>query len=411
MTRGSFGLPERGVSEWIARGVLALGLSAMGYVSVTHSLATVAAKIDPLRAHALAPSDGMIAAYRAEQEFSQRSDSAAGSTATRLARQALIAEPTAVKALTVLGFQAELRGDAAARDRIFRYSTWLSRRDLRSQVWAIEEAVTRGDIAGALHHYDIALRTSTEAQAMLFPVLTSALREPRVRLALMTVLAAKPAWTQAFVTFAATSGIEPRAVVRMFLDGRRIGLPVDNNFRASLVNALLAKGETSEAWAYYTTFRGAADRRRSRDPLFALAADARAGFDWTPGGEPGVSAAILQSSRDRGRVDFALPASAGGVIVRQTQLLPAGAYRLSGRTTGIQQPERSLPYWVLTCADGRELGRIVVPNSSQANGVFEGRFTVPQGCPVQTLSLVARASDEIGGVSGQIEQAALTPAA
>ena len=96
--------------------------------------------------------------------------------------------------------------------------------------------------------------------------------------------------------------------------------------------------------------------------------------------------------------------------MQQTQLLPPGSYRISGRSRGIDQAERSRPYWVLLCQDGRELGRVEVPNSDVANGEFAGRISVPGDCAVQTLSLIARASDDIAGVSGQIERAMLVPA-
>lgn len=97
-------------------------------------------------------------------------------------------------------------------------------------------------------------------------------------------------------------------------------------------------------------------------------------------------------------------------MLQQLQLLPPGSYRLSGHTIGIEQPAGALPYWTLRCQDGRELGRVEVPNSGVANGNFTGTFSVPAGCPVQTLVLMARSSDAIAGQSGQIDRAALMPA-
>ena len=97
-------------------------------------------------------------------------------------------------------------------------------------------------------------------------------------------------------------------------------------------------------------------------------------------------------------------------MVHQTELLAPGAYRLTGQSVGIDQPEQSQPYWVLTCQmNGRELGRIRVSNSALNNGRFAGHFSVPENCTVQTLSLVAVPSDDISGVSGQIVRAELVP--
>jgi hypothetical protein len=178
--------------------------------------------------------------------------------------------------------------------------------------------------------------------------------------------------------------------------------------RAALVNALLTQGETQQAWSYYSEFRSGAVRSRSRDPDFALNTNIRAVFDWMPSAQSGISAAILQEG-EGGILDFWVPPGTGGTLVQQTQLLTPGTYRISGRSRGVAQSGRSRPYWALLCQDGHELGRVEVPNSNIANGAFEGKVNVPGDCALQTLSLIARASDDIAGVSGQIERASLVP--
>src|SRR3546814_1290750 len=80
---------------------------------------------------------------------------------------------------TLFRSDAFARGDQAKGERLLAYSQKLSRRDLRTQLMAIELAVAQGDISGALRHYDIALRTKKNAPELLFPVLTSALPDPR----------------------------------------------------------------------------------------------------------------------------------------------------------------------------------------------------------------------------------------
>src|SRR3546814_17422634 len=74
-----------------------------------------------------------------------------------------------------------MHGDRAGGERLLAYSQTLSRRDLRTQLMAIELAVARDDIPSALRHYDIALRTKKNAPDLLFPVLTSALTNPTIR--------------------------------------------------------------------------------------------------------------------------------------------------------------------------------------------------------------------------------------
>ncbi|MBU2341472.1 MAG: hypothetical protein KKE77_09560 [Alphaproteobacteria bacterium] len=373
------------------------------------SFARLVESADPIRATALAPGNGVILAAAAQQEFAMAPSTDDNSKASRLARLALLKDPTAVEALSVLGLQAQLRNETERARDLFEYSLLLSRRELRPQIWAIEEAVNRGDIAAALRSYDIALRTSREAPGLLLPNLAAALAEPKVRAALLPIMQTEPVWAESFLSRVATSGIDPVAGLAFFREGESIDLPVTDDLRAALVNGLMADGEISDAWAYYSEFRPGAARNRSRDPEFALNPNTRAVFDWMPSLAPGLSSAILQEG-EGGVLDFSLPPGTGGPLVQQTQLLPPGAYRLTGRSRAIDQPDRSSPYWVLQCQDGRELGRVEVPNSDVANGEFEGRLMVPGDCPVQTLSLIARSSDDIAGVSGQIERASLAPA-
>lgn len=401
-------LARRSGREWAARGALAVALAMLGYMGLSASLARALVKIDPARAYALVPGNGVIVADYAEDAFGRAPTADTKSLPAELSRRALLADPTATDALTVLGFQAQLRGDAEQRDRIFAYSVALSRRELRPRIWAIEEAVARGDIAGALRNYDIALRTSSDAAGLLFPVLTAALVEPRIRSALLSILATNPVWRDGFIAHAASSGVEPQGAIALFREGRRIGLEPGDDLRGNLVNTLMAKNSYDEAWTYYRSFRPGARRDRSRDPSFALETETRTVFDWRTGADNRISAAILREGNS-GLVDFSVPPSVSGELVSQMQLLPAGSYRIHGRSRGIDQPELSRPYWALTCQDGRELGRVVLTDSEENDGRFTGRFTVPPGCAVQKLALVARSTDDIMGVSGQIDSAQLVP--
>ena len=399
---------RRSRREWSIRIGLAFGALVLGYFSTAHSLANVIAKVDPATAYAIAPGNGVIAAKYAQEAFTIAPTMEANSKPADLARRALLADPTAVEALTVLGFQAQLRGEVARADRIFSYSTALSRRELRPRIWAIEKAVDRGDVADALRNYDIALRTSNSAARDLYPTLAAALSEPRIRADLLTILANDPVWGDGFLAYAATSGVEPEGAVALFREGRKVGLEVDDDLSFALVNVLVSQNKFENAWAYYKSFRPQAQRNRSRDPGFAMQADDGAAFDWRVGHDARLGAAILRNGKG-GLLDFAVPPSTGGQLVRQTQLLPAGKYRLVGRSSGLDQPRTSRPYWVLTCSDGREMGRFSVPNSDERGGRFSGQFTVAQDCDAQTLSLVARASDDIMGVTGQILEAQLVP--
>lgn len=400
------GLPRRSRAEWAVRGGLALLVAVLGYYSVTFSLAQVLVRTDPERAHRLAPYDGRITARLAASLSSPEATPADRARGDALAKLALRQDPTAVAAVSALGLNAQVRGDTAAARRYFAYAEKLSRRDTITQLWAIEDAVGRGDVKDALRHYDIALRVKPQLSELLYPVLTKASAEPTVRTELIRTLAAKPAWGDEFVNYAAGNGPDPRATATFLIGLRRAGVAVPEAARAGAVNALIAANLSDQAWAYYASIRPGADRRRSRDPKFAAQIETPTQLDWTPLGDAGVTTVI-----ESGIFDFSAPASVGGPLLQQVQLLPPGTYRLTGHGDGIEQVDGARPYWALTCrGDGRELGRVVMPNSSQAGGSFAGTLTVPVGCPAQVLTLIARPSDAVAGLAGRLDRVELTPA-
>ncbi|MFL0415860.1 hypothetical protein, partial [Sphingomonas sp. 179-A 2A2 NHS] len=288
---------------------------------------------------------------------------------------------------------------------LFGHSDRLSRRELNTRLWLIEDAVARGDVPGALRHYDIALRTSRTAADLLYPVLAQAIADPTIVRALITKLAARPPWRDAFLDYVGGRGPSPVRSAQFFSQLAKAGIAIPEVPRISVVNALARDGSYQEAWAYYRTLRSGVIRQRSRDPDFTAQLQTPSVFDWMPVmNDAGVTASV-----NDGVFDFAAPSTVGGVILQQIQLLPAGRYRLAGTSVGIDQPREARPYWQLTCTDGKEIGRVELTNSADNAGRFAGTIDVGGNCPVQLLRLVVRPSAVIGGVSGQIDRALLAP--
>lgn len=403
--------------------MLALVVCWLGYVAVSRSLAAAMPERAADRAYRIAPGDAHVAARWARHllndQIAAMGDRPAQGRALAqrlskpeaIARRALRRDATAVAAVTTLGLAAQLRGDLAGARRWFAYAERLTRRDLPTELWMIEDAVSQGNIPGALRHYDIALRTRWASWDLLFPVLANAAGDPQVVPDLVRLLAQGPTWSPSFITFMAEKGPDPVATARLFMALGRVGVPIADAARSSVVDALLATGDRERTWRYYASIRRDVDRRRSRDPDFAAVLQRPSQLDWvTASSDTGVTAAIQRTGQN-GVLDFAAPPSVGGTLVHQIQLLPPGRYVLSGRSTGIEQPRESRPYWILTCtSDARELGRVEVPESARDNGLFSGQIVVPASCPIQYLALVARGSSALEGLSGQIVRAELQPA-
>lgn len=399
---------RRTPAEWIVRVVLALVAAVLGYFGVTHSMALAAENADAQRAYRLAPHDGRIVASAAAKRFAVTSEPAAQRPIVQLALTALRQDATAVKAVNTLGLQAQLHGDTVQAQRLFNYAQRLSRRELQTQLWLIENAVARNDVPGALRHYDIALRTNKSAPDVLFPILAGAISDPLVRTSAIATLAGKPIWAQSFIVFVAGGGEDPRAVADLLLRLHRRGVRVPDEPSTVVINRLIHDDAAEDAWRYYAAIRPGVKRNSARDPGFAAVFDRPTAFDWSPVNENNVSASV-QRTAEGGIFTFSVSPGAGGLLLQQTQMLPPGTYRLDGKSSEIELPQRASPYWVLSCRSGAELGRVVVPNTSYNRGSFSGQFIVPSDCPVQTLALIARPSEEISGSSGQIEEVRLIP--
>lgn len=404
--RGRAAGEPRGLGKNRNTVVLAVGLALLAAVDLKSVAGNVLVKADPTLAHQLDPANGSVTAAAASDLFSRNPDAGDQSQVAQLAREAIRDDPTAVIAYSLLGVQAMMRDDKSRSDRIFAYSAKLSRREIRPQIAGIEEAVTRGDIPGALAHYDIAMRVSSEAPALMLPTLVQALREPKVRRALIPILLSKPVWLSGFLDYATSADVNRVGVLALLTEGVARGVPITDRQRTAIVNGLVAEGRHDLAWNYYASFRRVHGREQSRDPLFNLSGE-RTVFDWQIPEHTSISTAILRDGPNN-VLDFTAPPGGGGVAVRQVELLRPGKYRIEGVSEGVRQPSASQPVFVLSCERNRELGRVPVGGGTPGKTAFSGWFVVPVGCPWQELSLVLKPSDEIEGISGRIERVQLS---
>lgn len=388
------------------RGLLAAAVIAVGYVGSAHSLAQASRSTDIERAYRVSPGNAQIVALFAQRLSGVDATAADRARADQLARYALRHDATAIVAVSTLGINAQARGRVEEARRLFAFSEALSRRDMQTQLWAIEDATTRNDVADALKHYDIALRTSPRASNLLFPIMASAISDREIRRVLLQTLSRGANWGPHFINYVASQGPEPRAATALFVGLERARVRVSPEAHAALVNNLISRELYRDAWAYYVTSHPGASQSSSRDPEFQARPEEASLFDWVPLNGVGITTS-MHVSEGRGGFDFAASPSVGGPLLQQMQMLPPGEYVLEGRSRDIDQAPGERPYWVLQCRTGPELGRAVVPNSADAKGIFGGNFTVPSDCPAQILALVAVPTQSITGLAGTIERAEL----
>lgn len=395
-------------TQFSLRRLILLVLVAVAAVfALRDAAAQVVVRGDSGAAHSLAPWDGVITARFALDTMRSGGAAGANRNPSALAQQALRQDATAVDAFNVLAGQAQLRGETGRTGQLFEHSLTLSRRELMSRIWAIENAATRGDIRSALANYDFALKTSKDAPGILYPVLANALDEPLIRSHLLEIMKTRPNWAPAFTDYLSRAAVNPQGTAAFYPMLAQAGLPVSPLQHARVVDALSVRGYDTQAWEYYALLHPGADRRRSRDIRQAGPADAQTVFDWQPLNTGGLSASLVRNQSGAGELGFAIAAASSGDVAQQRQVLPPGRYLLRGEARGIAAPEQERPYFSVLCADGRELVRSVLPGAGERT--FSNSFTVGGDCPVQTLVLVARPTDNAAGIEGSVTTVTITP--
>lgn len=398
------GLP-RSVANRAWRSGVAILAIGIAYVAGAQALADATEAVSPDKAFALAPWDGQIGARYARSLVPETTDKSRLEQADRTARRALRREGLALDAITTLGLDAQTQGEERLARRYLSLAQHLSRRNLAIQLWAIEDAVSRGNIAEAVVNYDIALRTNRDARKILFPILAAAIADPKIADAMTRTLATNPYWAPDFIFFLAKEGADPEAAARLFDRLATAHVSIAPEARTVLVENLIAKRDFDGAWASYVKDHPTADRRRSRDPHFTNDQGSRSSFDWQLLGDAG------SISIERGSVgnvlSFSVPTGSGGLLARQMQLLPPGSYSLRSVHSGSDEPASARLTWSLSCWDGRSLTNMPLLGSQHGTKETAIRFTVPPGCNVQWLSLIAPPSD--GNIRGEVIEASLEP--
>lgn len=407
MTAPTIAAP-RSKSEWCVRIGLALAAMGLGYISVTYAFAYIIRGTSPVRAHALAPRDGRITALLSELMSGPKAGRIDRLRSDELARQALRQDATAISAVATLIINAQIRNDSVQARYIFAYANKLSRRDLRTRLWAIEDAVERGDIKNALYQYDIALRTSRLAADLLFPILAVAIADPEIRQALISRLSKEPAWSGPFVMYLADNAQDTISVAALFEGLAKVGNGPPEVSRAVLIRRLTEQGRFDAAWKFYASIMPEISRQKSRNPKFETEVTYPSVFDWVSIENDGIDATFQIEGKQR-VFYFTAPPGAGGPVLRQMQVLPPGNYMLESHAADITKSAGNQIYWVLTCIESAEIGRVPVVFDSSMNGKFSGLLHVPKGCSAQYLTLIIRPSLQNEDLTGKIDYVQILP--
>ncbi len=308
-------------------------------------------------------------------------------------------EPLEASGFRDLGLVVDSSGDHERARQLFAYAHSLSRRDVPTEMWMIEDRVVAGDIPGILTHYDHGLRTSKQLQTVLMPTLVTASAEPLIAQPLGRLLAQRPPWWIQFADYLAAGITNPDTATTLIgqlkLDpddareggdlvaaiGRLVNLGAYQQARTLSLQAVGARGPALPAVA-----NGSFEGREGLPP-----------FGWQYVDDPNLTAAPEPREGAAGSMALSLITEAdhSGTVAKQMILLAPGRYRLSALVGEIPVREAQRPMITIACVSAESVPLHTFPLPATTGGRrVEQSFAIAPGCPAQWLSIVARSGSE-----------------
>lgn len=382
------------------------------WVSISVGAANKLRSAAPATALSFAPYDARAKAELAQAEIvelAQRPGNPAAAEA--LLRESVARDPTNAAAWRSLALTAQLRRDTAKTVGLFHFAERLSRRDLATQLWLIEERVGANDIRGALRHYDIALRTSSAASQLLLPILVSATAENSIVAPLADLMATDPPWggdLLARLAEAAPSSEHLATFMERLARSRRLPQSL---YITAMINRLIEARDFQNAWRIQRLVRAPGPAERYvRNGQFDILEPASS-FDWrfenddTLGAEP-----IILNGAGQGP-SLQVHGDRPGIVARQLLLLPPGQYRVTAAAGPVDGAAPASIYWSVVCADaGQNQPTQAQPVAVQARATLQLAFSVPAShCTAQWLSLGIQPPGDSASASAWIDGVTIQP--
>lgn len=383
------------------------GLIAGSVLGVLFTILVTAATVSqlqsrgaPATAVALWPWNGTAYANLAAREQA----GGRGVDAQRAAQHALRLNALSPIAARVLALESVKRNQLKLGLDWLAYGEAVSRRDSETQLMMIELAVSRGDVSGALRHYDRALRVSEESYATLFPVLIGAAGDPAIRPGVIGLLQQQPYWRSAFLQRLISTGPVDQATFDI-LRGAQLqpNHPVERDLLAQAIRKFADTGAVRQAQALLgvrsdALYNGGFDT----SPAFAP-------IDWQLTDDIDMNANIEAAPNGRGNaLFFAVHNGNGGTIASQMLALAPGTYALIYAAGDLASETAAKPVFTVTCMAGQRtlMNHVVVRAGSDLR---TQSFTVDGTCPVQRLAIRTMAEiADIGAPPSWIDSLRLT---
>jgi hypothetical protein len=381
-------------------GVVIAGISLyLSYLAAFNVLGAVMDTSDPATALTMQPADGDALASVVDARSPTQGITLSPNELAD-AKRSLRSDPLNRRVLRLVGLTIGEKGDVQRSERIMLLANDVSRRDAATQLWMIERLVQRGDVKGAVMHYDIALRTQPELEPLLLPIFAQAIHEEPIRAALRPYIRDQVRWASAMLFYAILHGnlhdvvrlLEPVAYTE-----HNSAL---NGINLRLISALVDAGEQDLAEDYALRVTPGIGRRTLTDLAVSSATtDTRIGnLAWKL--SDNTSAAT--TFNDHGGFDVVVdPWARGPVISRVISVKGGRQYTLAFDAKPEQNETDAHLTWDVTCRTAGQDSVITRQDLALAGPAAHHAWSiaVPLRCRALRLQISATGDDERGSAS------------
>lgn len=385
--------------------LIVVGAVLLAGLTVVSAVANIARAGNPGLALKFAPYDSGANARLADRLLQIGRSPSDLAKAADHARQSLRRSPLSPVGARVIAFVDEGSGQRARARALVLQSALLSRRDTATRLWLIEDAVARNDVSRALEQFDIAMRPSSVARTILYPVLTNAIADPEFIDPVVRLFRKSPNWAGEFILGALATGKASENLSVIVARSPNIA-PPDADLRQATIDQLVREQNYGAARRFFSAVRGTKSGDLVNDRRF------RSEGGLTPFNWSYVSAGTFGAQPADDGLRLYADSSAGGSVAGQLLTLPPGRYRLSTIGYARSADRYGGAEWIMACASPKT-GNIAVlrlpghPQRQRASMTL----AVPTQCAAQWLRLGIRASQAPDGVIGTVHEVRIERAA
>lgn len=320
----------------------------------------------------------------------------------RKVRAAIPLDAGDARIYSLLGEILRRRGQEEAAYAMFDHALVLARTEIHALQWSIQRAVDDGDYRQAVERLDVMFRRWPERIEPLAGALPAVFSSPEGYAALLERIGAGPPWRPRLLSvLGGDAAPDLGFAARLLQDLAVSSLPPTPGETARLLAGLFKRKQYDLAYRTFLLTLAPQEKELSGlvfDGAFRQAPSARR-FDWAVRRQPGVTLTLPAGLGDS-------PSGAGlsvefngtpvqRVGVEQYLHLPPGGYEIEIKASAVAAELPKALLWSLDCLDpGQPVLRTDVPAGSYSDRIVAARFSVPQNCPVQLLTLRTNAVAE-----------------